>query len=96
MQTRTNSASVNLEDYFQVAPFRAAIPHRHCSRFDLRIKNSSTVLRLLVGLLGSLAQMRVCPVSNGAPNAHKRARSAPDSPPRTGGFYAYPTMSNQS
>lgn len=40
MQQGPHILSVNLEDYFQVAPMRQVIPHRYWPRFDLRIEKS--------------------------------------------------------
>lgn len=48
MHNRQNILSVNLEDYFQVAPMRQVIPHRYWPRFELRIeKSTGEVLDLL-------------------------------------------------
>lgn len=48
MKNRQHILSVNLEDYFQVAPMRQIIPHRYWPRFDLRIETSTmTTLDLL-------------------------------------------------
>lgn len=41
MSERKHILSVNLEDYFQVAPMRQVIPHRYWPRFDLRIEKST-------------------------------------------------------
>lgn len=38
---RTSILSVNLEDYFQVAPLRRVISPRHWTRFDLRVEKST-------------------------------------------------------
>lgn len=46
--SQPNLLSINLEDYFQVAPLRQAVPHRHWPRFDLRVeRNTETALKLL-------------------------------------------------
>lgn len=41
MYTGQNLISVNLEDYFQVAPMREVIPARNWPRFELRIEKST-------------------------------------------------------
>lgn len=41
MKNQTAILSVNLEDYFQVAPMRRIIPNRFWPRFDLRIERST-------------------------------------------------------
>src|SRR5690606_19248283 len=41
MHRQAHILSVNLEDYFQVAPMRQVIPHRYWPRFERRVEKSA-------------------------------------------------------
>lgn len=55
MNSRQHLLSINLEDYFQVAPMRQIIPHRYWPRFDLRIEKSTLATLDLLDRSGSKA-----------------------------------------
>jgi len=55
MNERQHILSVNLEDYFQVAPMRQIIPHRYWPRFDLRIEKSTLAALDLLDRHGATA-----------------------------------------
>ena len=55
MNDRRHILSINLEDYFQVAPMRQVIPHRYWPRFDLRIEKTTLATLDLLDRTGAKA-----------------------------------------
>jgi polysaccharide deacetylase family protein (PEP-CTERM system associated) len=55
MNERQHILSINLEDYFQVAPMRQVIPPRYWPRFDLRIEKSTLATLDLLDRAGARA-----------------------------------------
>jgi len=53
--TQPHLLSINLEDYFQVAPLRNVIPQRHWSRFGLRVEQNTLATLDLLDKSGSKA-----------------------------------------